>query len=221
MIVVHHLNQSRSQRVLWLLEELGLPYEIRHYQRDAKTMLAPPELKAIHPLGKSPIVCDDDFVIAESGLIIDYLIERYGNGRLAPAAGTRERLNYQYWLHYAEGSLMPLVLMKLIFKRVGSTPASFFVKPILKKVSASAQTGFVDPQLALHLSYLDKAVGASGYFVGDSLSGADIQMSFPIEALALRAGLDAYPRLSAYLDKVHVNPAYQRAIEKGGPVVLV
>ncbi len=220
MIIVHHLNNSRSQRVLWLLELLGVPYDIRRYQRDPKTMLAPPALKAVHPLGKSPVVTDGDLVLAESGLIVDYLIDRYGDGRFAPAAGTAARLNYLYWLHYAEGSLMPLILLKLAFRRVANSPAPFFMRPALKKVASSAQQGFVDPQLALHLGYLNDTIGENGHFIGDEWTGADIQMSFPIEAAAARAGIGPYPKLAAYLAKVHADPAYQRALEKGGPFAL-
>jgi glutathione S-transferase len=219
-LTVHHLNNSRSQRILWLLEELGVPYDIKRYQRDPKTMLAPPELKAVHPLGKSPLVTDGDLTLAESGLIVDYLIGRYGAGRLVPAKDTREYLDYQYWLHYAEGSLMPLVLMKLIFRRVASTPAPFFVKPVLKKVAATAQDGFVDPQLKLHLDYVETRLQPTGWFAGAALTGADIQMSFPLEAAAARAGAGAYPGISSFLERIHALPAYRRGLEKGGPYGL-
>jgi glutathione S-transferase len=214
VITVHHLNNSRSQRVLWLLETLGVPYEIRRYQRDPVTMLAPPELKAVHPLGKSPAITDGDLTLAESGLIIDYLIDRYGEGRLAPEKGSREHLDYQYWLHYAEG------LLKLIFRRVAGTPAPFFVKPVLKKVAATAQNGFVDPQLTLHLGYLEQHIEQAHWFTGGTLTGADMQMSFPLEAAAARFGFERYPALSGFLSRIHALPAYQRALEKGGPFAL-
>ena len=220
MITLHHLNNSRSQRVLWLLEALGVSYEIKRYQRDPKTMLAPPALKAIHPLGKSPVITDGDLTLAESGLIIEYLIDRYGNGRFAPPVGSADRLSYLYWLHYAEGSLMPLILLKLAFRRVGQTPAPFFMRPALRKVSSSAQEGFVDPQLALHLRYLNDHLSKTEWFVGGDISGADMQMSFPIEAAEARAGLDSYPAVAAFLARIRAHPAYQRALEKGGPFAL-
>ena len=222
MLIVHHLNNSRSQRVLWLLEELGVPYEIRRYERDKRTMLAPPELRAIHPLGKSPVVEDDGLVIAESGAIIEYLIERYGAGRLAPASGTPERLGYIYWLHYAEGSAMPPLLLKLVASRIANAPMPFFAKPIARKIAGALQAGFVDPQLKLHLSYIDETLAKTGSFVGDTFSAADIQMSFPLEAASARAGLQAsYLHIAAFLARIHQRPAYQRALERGGPYSLL
>jgi glutathione S-transferase len=220
MLTLHHLNNARSQRILWLLEALGVPYDIKRYQRDSKTMLAPPELKAVHPLGKSPVLTDGDLTLAESGLIIEYLIDRYADGRFAPQIGTPARLDFAYWLHYAEGSLMPLILLKLVFRRVAHTPAPFFMRPALRKVSSSAQEGFVDPQLALHLGYLDAHLAKTDWFVGDTLTGADMQMSFPIEAAEARVGLAKYPALVAFLSRIRADPAYQRALEKGGPFAL-
>ena len=227
MIVVHHLNNSRSQRILWLLEELGVPYEIKRYQRDPKTMLAPPELRRIHPLGKSPVITDDgidgggELTLAESGAIIEYLADRYGNGQLLPPPGTAARLRCNYWLHYAEGSAMPPLLLKLVFQRVETTPAPFFVRPVVKGVAGKVQNSFVDPQLKLHLDYLDSELGKREWFVGDAFSAADIQLSFPLEAFAARGGLDASrPELWAWLQRIHARPAYQRALEKGGPFKL-
>jgi glutathione S-transferase len=217
MITVHHLNNSRSQRVLWLLEELGLPYEITRYERDRKTMLAPPSLRAVHPLGKSPVITDGDLTLAESGAIVDYLIERYGAGRLAPAAGTPERLRYTYWLHYAEGSAMPPLLLKLVFDKIESAPMPFFVKPIARAISGKAKSSFIEPQIRQHLDYLEGELGKSAWFAGDEFSGADIQLSFPLEAAAARGGLNASrPRLMNFLERIHARPAYQRAIERGG-----
>ncbi|MDW5442284.1 glutathione S-transferase [Polaromonas sp. SM01] len=217
MITVHHLNNSRSQRVLWLLEELALPYEITRYERDRKTMLAPPSLRAVHPLGKSPVITDGDLTLAESGAIVDYLIERYGAGRLAPAAGTPERLRYTYWLHYAEGSAMPPLLLKLVFDKIESAPMPFFVKPIAKAISGKAKSSFIEPQIRQHLDYLEGELGKSAWFAGDAFSGADIQLSFPLEAAAARGGLTASrPRLMNFLERIHARPAYQRAIERGG-----
>ena len=218
MLTVHHLNNSRSQRVLWLLEELGVPYEIKHYQRDKETMLAPPELKRVHPLGKSPVVTDGELTIAESGATLEYLVERYGNGRFAPPAGSPERLRYRYWLHYAEGSAMPPLLLKLIFDKIESAKMPFFVKPVAKAISAKTKGAFITPQIRLHLDYLEAELGKSTWFAGDDITAADVQLSFPIEAAKARGGLDASrPKLMAFLDRIHARPAYQRALERGGP----
>jgi glutathione S-transferase len=207
MLIVHHLNNSRSQRVLWLLEELGTPYEIKHYQRDPQTMLAPSDLKAIHPLGKSPVITVDDGVLAETGAIVEYIVGRYGEGRLVPPPGTPERMRWTYWLHYAEGSAMPPLLMKLVFTALPArSPA--LLRPLVKAIAGRAQTGFIDPQLKAHFDYWEAELGRA----------ADIMMSFPIEAAADRAGaLAGRPRLKAFLEKIHARPAYRRALEKGGP----
>jgi glutathione S-transferase len=217
MITVHHLNNSRSQRVLWLLEELAVPYQIERYARDAKTMLAPPELRAVHPLGKSPVITDGDLTVAESGAIVEYLVERYGNGRLIPPPGSSERLRYTYWLHYAEGSAMPPLLLKLVFDQVEKAPMPFFVKPIAKAISGKVKGSFIGPQIRQHLDYMEAELGRSTWFAGDAFSAADVQMSFPLEAAAARGGLDASrPRLMAWLESIHGRPAYQRALERGG-----
>jgi glutathione S-transferase len=202
---------------LWLLEELGLTYEIKKYQRDAKTMLAPPELRAVHPLGKSPVIQDGDTIVAESGAIIEYLVGRYGDGRLAPGPGTPERLRYTYFLHYAEGSAMPPLLLKLVFDRVETTPAPFFVRPIARAIAKKVKDSFVLPQIRQHLLFLEGELASRAWFAGDDFSAADIQVSFPLEAAAARGGLDAqYPKLSAFLERIHARPAYQRALERGG-----
>lgn len=217
MIVVHHLNNSRSQRVLWLLEELGVTYEIQRYQRDARTMLAPPELKQVHPLGKSPVITDDGRVFAESGAIIEYLVQRYGGGKLAPPQGSEERSRYTYWLHYAEGSAMPPLLLKLVFDRIEGGPMPFFVRPVARAISRQVKQTFIAPQLQLHLDYLEGELGRGEWFVGNEFTAADIQLSFPLEAAAMRGGLDqSRPRLYAFLQKIHSRPAYQRALERGG-----
>jgi len=223
MIRVHHLNNSRSQRILWLLEELGLPYEVVRYQRDAKTMLAPPELRAVHPLGKSPVITDDNITVAESGAIIEYLVERYGQGRLQPALGTPERLRYTYWLHFAEGSAMPPLLLKLVFSFLPKSPAlPALLRPLVRKVSEGAQKSFIDPQILQQLNYFEAELGRHEWFAGDCFSAADIQMSFPLEAAAARGGLDKkWPKVSAFLQKIHDRPAYQRALEQGGPYQLM
>jgi glutathione S-transferase len=218
MVTVHHLNNSRSQRILWLLEELDVPYEVKRYERDAQTMLAPPSLLAVHPLGKSPVITDSDgTTVAESGAIVEYLVDRYGRGRLIPPAGTPERLRYAYWLHYAEGSAMPPLLLKLVFTRLEEAPVPFFVRPIVKKIAQAAMTSFIEPQLRKHLDYMEAEVAKTGWFTGSDLTAADIQMSFPLEAAASRAGLDrSRPHLTAFLEKIHARPAYRRALAKGG-----
>jgi len=218
MITVHHLNNSRSQRVLWLLEELGVPYEIERYQRDAKTMLAPDSLRKVHPLGKSPVVTDDGVTLAESGAIIEYLVERYGNGRLIPPPGTPERRRYAYWLHFAEGSAMPPLLLKLIFDRIPAMPMPFFVKPIARGISTKVLERMVTPNLKRQLDFMESELAASPWFAGAEFSAADIQMSFPLEAAAQRAGLDASrPHLVEFLKRIHARPAYKKALERGGP----
>ena len=218
MITVHHLNNSRSQRVLWLLEELGLPYDIKKYQRDAQTMLAPPELLKVHPLGKSPVITDDGVTVAESGAIIEYLIERHGSGRLAPAIGTPDRLRWRYWLHFAEGTAMSPLLMKLIFDRIPQSPMPFFARPIARSLCAKVLARMVEPNLRRQLDFMEAELGKSDWFAGAEFSAADIQMSFPVEASAQRAGLDASrPKLMAFLKRIHARPAYRRALDRGGP----
>ena len=222
MITVHHLNNSRSQRVLWLLEELGVPYEIKRYQRDAKTMLAPPELRQVHPLGKSPVVTDGGLTVAESGAIVDYLVDQYGAGRFKPAAGTPQRLRYTYWLHYAEGSAKPPLLMKLVFDTMARAPMPFFVKPIAKGIAAKVKSSFISPQIELHLNYMEAELEKSKWFAGSEFTAADIQLSFVLEAASARGGLDARrPRLMDFLKRIHARPAYQRALEKGGAYDLM
>ncbi len=204
MIVVHHLNDSRSQRVLWLLEELGAPYEIRHYARDAKTRLAPPELLAVHPLGKSPVIEDGAQKVLESGAIVDYLIRHHGGGRLQPAAGTADFEAYQQWLHYAEGSAMLPLMLKLYVSRLGEAGA-----PLAPRISS---------ELANHLGFVDRALQGRDWLVGDQLTGADIQMSFVGEAAReLRA---SYPAIDAWVRRLQARPAYQRALQRGGPYAL-
>jgi glutathione S-transferase len=222
MIVVHHLNNSRSQRVLWMLEELGVPYEVKRYQRDPNTNLAPPSLRAVHPLGKSPVVVDGTLTLAESGAIVEYLVQRYGGGKFVPAAGTPERQRYTYWMHYAEGSAMPPLLMKLIFDRIERGPVPFFVRPIARAIARRAKSTFVEPNIKLHLDYMEAELGKSAWFAGNEFTAADIQMSFPLEAASVRAGLDgSRPKLWAFLQTIHARPAYQRALEKGGPYALM
>lgn len=216
MIIVHHLNNSRSQRVLWLLEELGVPYEVKRYERDAVTMLAPPALLAIHPLGKSPVITDGDKTIAETGAIVDYVIETYGQGRLIPAAGTAERLRYTYWLHYAEGSAMTPLLLKLVFTAL-PTRAPGLLKGLVKAIASKAQTGFIDPQVKTHVDYWEAELARSAWFAGQDFTAADIMMSFPLEAAAARAGAASRPHVKAFLEAIHARPAYRAALIRGGP----
>jgi len=217
MITVHHLNNSRSQRVLWLLEELGVPYEVKRYERDAKTMLAPPELLAVHPLGKSPVVVADGTVLAESGAIVEYLVDHYGGGRLIPAAGTPERLRYTYWLHYAEGSAMPPLLLKLVFDRVANGPIPWPISVVARRIASTVQDNFIRPQLKRHFDYIEAELAAHTWFAGEEFTAADVQMSFPLEAAAFRAVVDSgRPRSIDFLQRIHARPAYQRALERGG-----
>jgi glutathione S-transferase len=218
MVVVHHLNNSRSQRVLWLLEELGVDYELKKYERDPTTMLAPKSLRDVHPLGKSPVVTDGDKVLAESGAILEYFVET--RGKLAPLAGTPERLRYSYWLHYAEGSAMPPLLLKLVAQRIANAPAPFFVRPIARQIGRRLSENFVDPQLQLHFDYIESELGKSTWFAGEELTAADIQMSFPLEAGAARLG-GGRPRIAKFLERVRARPAYARAIERGGKYELL
>lgn len=217
MLTVHHLNNSRSQRVLWLLEELGVPYEIQRYERDPQTLLAPPALRRIHPLGKSPVIVDDGQTVAESGAIIEYLLHKYdGEGRFAPTAGAPDWLRFRYWMHYAEGSAMPPLLLKLVALRIASAPMPFFAKPIARKISQTLQASFVDPQLKLHLGFIDDELKKTGWFVGNEFSAADIQMSFPLEAASSRGADASLTAIAGFLARLHARPAYQRALERGG-----
>ena len=218
MLTVHHLNNSRSQRVLWLLEELGVPYEIQKYQRDAKTMLAPPELVRVHPLGKSPVVTEDGVTVAESGAILEYILDKYGAGLLRPPAGTEARRRFTYWLHFAEGSAMPPLLLKLIFDRMETGPMPFFAKPFARGIARKVKGLMIEPNLKRQLDFMEGELTQSEWFAGHEFSAADIQMSFPVEAAKMRAGLDeSRPKLMGFLKKIHARPAYQKALERGGP----
>jgi glutathione S-transferase len=222
VITVHHLENSRSQRILWLLEELGLAYEVRRYQRNPDTMLAPAELRAVHPLGKSPVLTDGTAVIAESGAIIEYLIGRYGEGRLIPQAETPERQRYIYWLHFAEGSAMPPLVLKLIFDRIEDRPMPFFVRPVARGIARRVRAAFISPNLTRQLEHMENELRGSPWFAGSQFTAADIQMSFPVEVSEARAGLDArHPRLQDFLRRIRARPAYQRALQTGGPYKIL
>ncbi len=229
MITVHHLENSRSQRVLWLLEELGLPYEVKRYARDPKTLLAPPELQQVHPLGKSPVITDQSangqLTVAESGAIVEYLVDVHGAGRLRPAQGTPEQRRYSYWLHFAEGSLMPPLLMKLVFDKIRSAKVPFFVKPVVKGIADQVSKGFITPNLTRLMAFMEAELAnkAQGlWFAGADFTAADVQMSYPVEAAAARGGLgDSHPHLQDWLTRIHARPAYQRALKVGGPYSVI
>ncbi|MBM3645878.1 MAG: glutathione S-transferase [Alphaproteobacteria bacterium] len=220
MIVVHHLNNSRSQRVLWMLEELELPYEVRRYER-LPSFQAPPELKAVHPLGKSPVLQDGAVVVAESGAILEYLVETYGRGRLGPPADPEGRNRYRYFMHYAEGSLMPVLLLRLLF---GNLPrrVPWLMRPVTRMIAGGVEAGLIRPQIAQHFGFLEAELKDRDWFAGPDLTACDVQMSFPLYAAAARGALDdRMPRLAAFVKRVEARPAWQRAIERGGPFEIL
>jgi glutathione S-transferase len=221
MLTVHHLNHSRSHRVLWLLEELGLEYEVKRYERDPETLRAPPALKTIHPLGKAPTVLDEGRVLAESGAVLETLLERYGGGRLAPARGTPERERYTYWMHYAEGSAMPAIVLRLIFSQMPRQPMPALARPVVRALAKNVIDTFVQPQIEQHLDYMESELARTRWFAGDEFTAADIQLSFPIETAAAGRVLDSRrSKLAAYLDGIRARPAYRRALDRGGPYDL-
>ena len=203
MLIVHHLNNSRSQRVLWLLEELGLPYTIKHYSRDAVTNLAPPELKAVHPLGKSPVLEDDGKTIIESGAIVDYILRRHGKGALMPAPGSDAHEDYLQWLHFAEGSAMTPFLLALYTGRLGEAAA-----PLQPRIQS---------EIGAHVKYLSDCLGGDDWLIENRLTGADVMMSF-IAEIACGQGLGAhFPNLLAYAKRIQSREAWSRAAEKTEP----
>lgn len=227
MLTLHHLETSRSHRILWLLEELGVPYELRRYQRDPLTRLAPPELKHLHPLGKSPVITDGELVVAESGAILEYLAECYGAqapaelAHLEPARGTPAHRQCRFWMHYAEGSLMNWLVMQLVFDTIPRQPMPFFVRPIARTLCATVQRKLIAPNVQTALAFMEAHLAQHRWFAGEHLSLADFQMSFAVEAaLARGAAASAWPHLQAYLQRIQARPAYQRALEKGGPVLM-
>lgn len=217
MIIVHHLNNSRSQRVLWLLEELNLSYEIKRYERDPKTIRAPKSLREVHPLGKSPVISDGDITVAESGAIIDYLVRRYARDQLIPKEDTAEFRAYQYWMHYSEGSLMPPLLMRMLFEKVKTSPMPFIIKPVAKMIADKVLDTFVNPEIRLNMAYVDDYLSKNEWFCGAQLSGADFQMSFPLEASVATGTLgNKYPHILAYVKRFQTRDAYLKALGKGG-----
>ena len=227
MLTLHHLETSRSHRILWLLQELGVPYELRRYQRDPATRLAPPELKKIHPLGKSPVLTDGELVVAESGAILEYLAECYGAqapaelAHLEPARGTPAHRQCRFWMHYAEGSLMNWLVMQLVFDSIPRQPMPFFVRPVARALCAGVQQKLIQPNVQAALAFMENHLAQHRWFAGEHLSLADFQMSFAVEAaLARGTAASAWPHLQAYLQRIQARPAYQRALEKGGPVLM-
>ena len=222
MITVHHLENSRSQRIIWLLEELGIDYEIKRYGRDKQTGLAPPELLDVHPLGKAPVITDGDRTIAESGAIIEYLMYEYDDGRLRPEEGTDERLAYNYRLHYAEGSFAPLMILSLVLSRIEEAPMPFFLRPVAKGIAGKVREGYLDANVTRNLAFMDATLKKSRWFCGSMFSAADVQMSFALEAAEVRTNLsDDYPHLAAFLETIRARPAYKRALDKGGHYELM
>lgn len=221
MIKLHHLNNSRSQRVLWLLEELELPYEIVRYERDKLTLRAPASLRAIHPLGKSPVLQVDENIIAESGAIIEYLVDKYGRGRFRPLAGSPDELRYRFFMHYAEGSVMPPLLVKLIIEKIENAPVPFFLKPVFKGVSQQVHRAYIDDQTRTHFDFIESELRRSAWIAGELFTAADIQMSFPIEAAHARGVVGPqHKAIRAYIEKFRSRPAYVKAIQAGGPYDL-
>lgn len=227
MLTLHHLETSRSHRILWLLEELGVPYALRRYQRDPLTRLAPPELKHLHPLGKSPVITDGELVVAESGAILEYLAECYGAqapaelAHLEPARGTPAHRQCRFWMHYAEGSLMNWLVMQLVFDSIPRQPMPFFVRPIARTLCATVQRKLIAPNVQTALAFMEAHLAQHRWFAGEHLSMADFQMSFAVEAALARGNTaSAWPHLQAYLQRIQARPAYQRALEKGGPVLM-
>ena len=222
MLTVHHLENSRSHRIVWLLEELGVDYQITRYGRDKETGLAPPELLEVHPLGKAPVITDGDKTIAESGAIIEYLIYEYDDGRLKPPDGTAEQLAYTYWLHYAEGTFASLMLLSLVMGRIEDAPLPFFLKPVTRGIASKVRDGYLDPNVKRNLEFMEATLSESTWFCGDRFTAADVQMSFPLEAAEVRADLSIdFPQLAAFLVTIRERPAYKAALDKGGHYELM
>ena len=217
MVVVHHLEDSRSQRILWILEELGVDYRIKRYARDPKTALAPASLRKVHPLGKAPVITDQGQTYAESGVIIEYLAREYGDERWAPQPDHDTYWQFAYWMHYAEASMMPPLLLKLVFDKLRTGPGPFFVKPVLRKIADEVDKAFINQQIKTHFSYVDDYLSDHEWFAGHDISAADIQMSFPLEAALARGTIDdSYPAIVAYVQRFQAREAYRKALKRGG-----
>ena len=229
MITVHHLDNSRSQRILWLLEELGTPYKVQHHKRNPKTMLAPASLKAVHPLGRAPVIVDDSFnpprTLSESGAIIEMLVEKYGP-QLKPKKGTEDAFQYLFWMHFAEGSGMPALVLDLVFSRIENPPLPLMVKPFVlpaaRAIGWQVRKLLITPAMEANRAFMEKTLSNSSWFAGDSFSAADIQMSFVVEAMAARGWLKTdFPKLQKFLDRIHSREAYKKALSVGGPYKLM
>lgn len=216
MIIVHHLNNSRSQRILWMLEQIGLDYKVKHYQRDKQTQLAPKELFEIHPLGKSPVITDGEITVAESGAIVEYLAATYAK-QMIPQKDTQAYRQYIYWLHFSEGSLMPQLLLKLLFDKIKAAPVPFFVKPIAKGIANKVLNSYVLPNIKNNMGFIENHLAQNKWFAGENLTGADIQMSFPLEASMARVKMDDHPHIKAFVDRIHALDSYKKALAVGGP----
>lgn len=221
MLTVHHLENSRSQRILWLLEELGAEYELKQYKRDKKTSLAPPALKSIHPIGKSPVLDDDGLVIVETGAIIEHILDQYGDGRLRPSPGTPDFTRYRYWLHAAEGSFAPVMMISLLLNRMATAPMPFFVRPVARRLTQGVRDGYLDHTAKALFDFAEAELGRSEWLAGDQFSAADVIMSFPFEGFAARSDINAYPNIGSFLARIHERSAFQRAVARGGPYGLV
>jgi glutathione S-transferase len=222
MLTVHHLENSRSQRILWLLEELQCPYEVKRYARDPRTRLAPAALKEVHPLGKSPVITDDGITVAETGAIIEYILETYGSGRLVPAPGSAERRAYSYWMHAAEGSVMPLLVIRILFEMTTRAPVPWLLRPVTRLVASQVTGNYIDPAMRTSLDLMENALADQPWFAGAEFTAADIMISFPVEAAAARTmPAGAYPGLRAFLARIHAREAYQRALKRGGPYEMM
>ncbi len=227
MITLHHLDNSRSQRILWMLEELGLKYEVQYHKRDPVTMLAPASLKAVHPLGKAPVLIDGDLTLVESGAILEYLVDKYGAGKFKPASGTAESLRYTFWMHFAEGSAMTPLLLSLIFKKIADPPLPLPVKllvaPIGKGIAAQMNKLLIGPNLKAHQDYMEAELSKTTWFAGNDFTAADVQMSFVVEASAARGSVNrtTRPKMMAYLERIQARPAFKKALEVGGPYDLM
>lgn len=215
MITVHHLNKSRSQRILWLLEELKLSYEVKFYERNPKTWLAPESLHEVHPLGKSPVLTDQDITVAESGAIITYLLDSYGGDQLRPTSGTQEDRRFTYWLHYAEGSAISPLVLSLIFSKIETSPMPFFIRPVVSGISKNVKKVFINPQIKLHFDFMESELAKQTWFAGKEFTAADIQMSFPIESAEGLGELKKRPHLTEFIRKIRARPAYKRALKRG------
>lgn len=216
MLVLHHLNNSRSQRILWLLEELQVDYTLKTYQRDAVTNLAPAQLKLVHPLGRAPVITDGDVTLAESGAIIKYIATQYGNGDVFSELSEAEKQQLSFWMHFAEGTFMPPLVTKMVLEKGKAKASPFFIKFIVEKFVDAVMNAYFGPNIKANIEYVERHLTSNTWFLGDKLSSADFQMSFPLEAIVARQGKQVFPAITAFVERVHSRDAYKRALQKGG-----